>query len=134
METSILTSVKKVLGIDAAYTAFDEDVIMHINAAFATLLQLGIGPENGFMIYDAVPEWDDFIAPSADQNASKTYVYLKVRLLFDPPGTSFLLDAIRRQIEELEWRLNVSREYGLDGQMPTDSGETILDGGPVEGW
>lgn len=111
METSILKSTKKILGIEATYTAFDLDVITHINSAFSTLTQLGIGPINGFMIEDDTATWGDFLGTSDLQlNNVKTYVYLKVRLVFDPPQTSFHLQAIKEQIQELEWRINVHRE------------------------
>lgn len=108
---SILTSTKKVLGIAEDYTVFDEDIIMHINTAFSTLTQLGVGPVEGFMIEDATAEWDDFITNSDIQyNAVRSYVYLKVQMLFDPPQTSYLIAAKEKQIQELEWRLNVHRE------------------------
>lgn len=132
-ESSILTSVKKVLGLEASYTAFDQDVLMHINSVFSTLNQLGIGPENGFMIEDATPTWDLFLGGDTRINSVKSYVYLRVRMLFDPPGTSFLLDAMKEQIKEFEWRLNVRREeYAwVDPNpvvVPADP-DLILDGG-----
>jgi hypothetical protein len=107
---SILTSVKKVLGLDESYTAFDLDVLMHINTVFSVLTQIGIGPTDGYMIEDATPTWDAFIGTDNRLNAVKTYVYLRVRVLFDPPTTSFVADAMEKQIKELEWRLNVVRE------------------------
>lgn len=107
---SILISTKKMLGLDANYTAFDMDVIIHINSTFATLHQLGIGPIDGFMIEDGVPTWDDFLSGDKRLNSVKTYVCLKVRLVFDPPATSFAITAIQDQIREAEWRLNVVRE------------------------
>ena len=107
---SILTSTKKVLGIAEDYTVFDEDIIMHINTAFSTLTQLGVGPVDGFMIMDATAEWDEFIVDDIQYNAVKSYVFLKVAMLFDPPQTSYLIAAKEKQIEELEWRLNVHRE------------------------
>lgn len=110
METSILTSTKKTLGIAADYSAFDLDIITHINSAFSTLTQLGVGPAGGFMIEDDAANWSDFIANDLQYNAVKTYVYLRVRLLFDPPTTAYLTDAFAKQIQELEWRLNVHRE------------------------
>lgn len=111
METSILTSTKNVLGIAEDYTVFDLDIITHINTAFSTLTQLGVGPANGFMIEDEVAVWDDFIPMDDFQyNSVKTYVFLRVRLLFDPPQTSYLIAATQKQIEELEWRLNIHRE------------------------
>lgn len=110
MEQSILTSTKKVLGISADYTAFDLDIITHINAAFSTLTQLGVGPADGFMIEDADVEWYDYIENDIQLNTVKSYVFLKVRQLFDPPTTSYLITAMEKQIQELEWRLNVNRE------------------------
>ena len=111
METSVLTSTKKILGLAESYTAFDLDVITHINAAFSTLTQLGIGPPTGFMIEDSAKQWSDFLGiDDLNHNLVKTYVYLRVRLLFDPPTTSYLLGALQQQIEQIEWRLNVTRE------------------------
>ena len=114
MENSILISTKKVLGLDAAYDVFDLDVLMHINAAFSILQQLGVGPEIGFMIEDETAVWQDFILEPGSEislNLIKTYVQLKARMLFDPPTTSFLLEAMNTQIKEYEWRLNVFREF-----------------------
>jgi hypothetical protein len=110
METSILTSTKKVLGVAEDYTVFDEDIIMHINTAFSTLTQLGVGPVDGFMIEDATTEWNEFIVDDIQYNSVKSYVFLKVAMLFDPPQTSYLITAKEKQIAELEWRLNVHRE------------------------
>jgi hypothetical protein len=107
---SILTSTKKVLGIDADYTAFDEDILLHINSVFSTLNQLGIGPADGFAIEDATPTWDAFLDGDLKKNSVKSYMYLKVRMLFDPPSTSYLITAMEKQAQELEWRLNVVRE------------------------
>jgi hypothetical protein len=110
METSILKSTKKILGIGDDDTAFDLDIITHINTAFSILAQLGIGPPTGFMITDANAEWGDFLGTDTHLNPVKTYVYLKVRQLFDPPTTSYLLQAFNDQIRELEWRISVHRE------------------------
>ena len=110
MTNSILDSTKKNLGIAADYTAFDQDILMHINSAFSTLNQLGIGPVDGFMIEDETAVWDDFLLSDLRLNSVKTYVYLSVRLLFDPPPTSFTLSALTEQKKELEWRLNTYRE------------------------
>lgn len=110
MSDSILTSTKKVLGIEEDYTPFDLDILMHINSALATLNQLGVGPEEGFSIEDETETWSDFLGDDPRLNSVKTYVYLKTRFAFDPPGTSYLINAIQKQIEELEWRLNVVRE------------------------
>jgi hypothetical protein len=110
MEPSILTSTKKVLGIAETYTVFDMDILMHINAAFSILNQLGVGPVDGFFIEDESAEWEDFDVPANQLNLIRTYVFLKVRLLFDPPSTSFLITAMTDQIKEYEWRLNSFRE------------------------
>ena len=107
---SILTSVKKVLGIDENYEAFDQDIILHINSTFATINQLGIGPIAGFYIEDAEATWSDFLQDDPRLNSVKTYTYLRVRLLFDPPATSFAISAMEEQIREFGWRLNVYRE------------------------
>jgi hypothetical protein len=112
IEPSILKSTKKVLGIADEYKAFDLDIITHINSAFSTLTQLGVGPANGFMIDDESEVWTDFVEDDTDfqWNAIRSYIFLRVRHLFDPPQTSFLIAAAEKQIEELEWRLNVHRE------------------------
>lgn len=110
MIASILTSVKKNLGIDESYTFFDDDILLYINGVFSTLNQLGIGPDDGFAIEDATATWDTYLADNLKLNSVKTYMYLKVRLLFDPPTTSFAIEALNNQATELEWRLNVVRE------------------------
>lgn len=107
---SILTSVKKILGIDEANVAFDPDIIIHINSVFSTLNQLGIGPANGFMIEDATATWDAFLGTDPRLNNVKSYVYLRVRMLFDHPTTGYLIDAMKEQIREMEWRINAYRE------------------------
>lgn len=111
MEESILKSTKKILGLDADYTPFDLDIITHINAAFSLLNQLGVGPEAGFMIEDDTTLWSAYAIPMNQLSLVKTYVYLKVRSIFDPPTTSFMIEAVDKQIKEYEWRLNVFREY-----------------------
>lgn len=112
MEQSILTSTKKTLGIAEEYTVFDLDVITHINSAFSTLTQLGVGPSGGFMIDDTSATWPDFFGSEThfELNSVKSYIFLRVRQLFDPPSTSYLVTAMEKQIEQLEWRLNVHRE------------------------
>ena len=105
---SILTSIKKLLGIEEEYTQFDADIIMHINTVFLNLTQLGVGPSEGFLIKDDTAIWDDFIGDSSQLQAVKTYMYLKVKLLFDPPLSSSVTESMNRMIAELEWRLNVA--------------------------
>lgn len=112
---SILTSIKKLLGIEENYTHFDADIIMHINSVFAILTQMGVGPANGFSITGKDETWSNYI--SADQNIFslvKSYVYLKVRLLFDPPLSSAAIESINRQISEFEWRLFVAADPVAD--------------------
>lgn len=105
---SILTSIKKLLGITEDYEHFDQDVIMHINSALSALTQLGVGPEAGFFIEDSSAIWSDFVGNTSKLEFIKTYIYLKVRLVFDPPTSSAVIEAINRQISELEWRINVT--------------------------
>ena len=105
---SILTSIKKLLGIEEEYTQFDADIIMHINTVFLNLTQLGVGPSEGFLIEDDTAIWEDFIGDSGQLQAVKTYMYLKVKLLFDPPLSSSVTESMNRMIAELEWRLNVA--------------------------
>lgn len=105
---SILTSIKKLLGIAEEYTQFDEDIIIHINTVFLNLTQLGVGPEEGFAIENDAASWEDFINDNIQLQAVKTYVYLKVKLLFDPPLSSSVIESMNRMIAELEWRLNVA--------------------------
>ena len=105
---SILTSVKKMLGIPEDYEQFDNDIIMHINSVLMILTQLGVGPEEGFAIADKTDEWDDFIGDNVLLELVKSYVYLKVRLIFDPPQSSSIIEAMNRQISEFEWRINVA--------------------------
>lgn len=110
MEESILNSTKKMLGIVSDYEVFDLDIIIHINSAFSTLSQLGVGPEEGFMIEDDEAEWSDFVDAGITQNWVKTYLFLRVRLMFDPPSTSYVIAALERQITEQESRLSIHRE------------------------
>ena len=105
---SILTSIKKLLGIEEEYTQFDNDIIMHINSVFLNLTQLGVGPAEGFLIEDDTATWEDFIGDSNKLQAVKSYMYLKVKLLFDPPLSSSVIESMNRMISELEWRLNVA--------------------------
>ena len=105
---SILTSIKKLLGITEEYEHFDQDIIMHINSVFMILTQMGVGPEEGFTISDSTTTWNEFTNDDKKIEAVKTYVYLKVILLFDPPASSSVMEAINRSISELEWRLNIT--------------------------
>lgn len=119
---SILTSIKKLLGIEEEYTHFDADIIMHINSAFFILSQIGVGPSKGFRIEDENQTWDDFIPDMSEKNLelTKTYVYKRVKLLFDPPTGSVVMQATKEATNEFEWRLNVAAE-----SMDFDSEEEI---------
>lgn len=108
METSILNSIKNLLLVPDDLTEFDNMIITHINSVFLNLAQLGVGPEEGFSIEDETAEWDEFISDNAQLQSIKSYMYLKVKLLFDPPLSSSVIESMNRQIAELEWRLNVA--------------------------
>lgn len=110
MTDSILNSVKKQLGLDEDYHDFDFDVMTHINSVFLTLQQIGVGPESGYLIEDAEDEWWDLLGDDPRLNAVKTYVYLRVKNLFDPPQTSFHQTSMEKQIEQFEWRLQVAMD------------------------
>jgi hypothetical protein len=131
MEASILTSTKKILGVGEEYEVFDLDILTHINSAFSVLQQLGIGPVEGFMIEDKTVTWDELELPVNQLTMVRTYIYLKTRSLFDPPTTSYLIEAVNKQIEEHEWRLRELREQSVfvSGNVPTS---VIIDAGTIE--
>lgn len=111
MSDSILNSIKKNVGLPESYTAFDPDIILYINSVFSTLKQLGVGPPAGYSISDASSKWVDYLgADLLDFNEVTTYITLRVRMLFDPPQTSFHVTAMQEQIREHEWRMSVTRE------------------------
>lgn len=110
LDDSILATEKKMLGLDVDYTPFDMDIIVHINSALMTLTQLGVGPKEGFMIAGYDETWSAFLTNNVNLEAVKTFVYLKVRMVFDPPTNSFVMDAMKRESEEIGWRLNVQAE------------------------
>lgn len=107
---SILTSIKKLLGIEEGYDCFDTDLIIQINSALSVLTQIGVGPPKGFEIVDGSETWFDFLGEDPRIDSAKSYVYLKVKLLFDPPTNSSLLESTNRLINEFEWRLLVATE------------------------
>lgn len=115
MNESILTTIKKMLGIVEDYEAFDEDIIVNINTVFMTLNQIGVGPEEGFAITSKHSKWSDFIKEDKKLESVKTYIYLKVKLIFDPPSSSFVLESMKNNIAELEWRLNVQADSNKTG-------------------
>ena len=108
---SILSSIKKLLGIQESYEVFDTDIIIHINTAFAILNQLGIGPDEGFMIEGSDKSWDEF-AEGNKQKMAKSFIYIHVRLAFDPPSSTALLESMKRTLDELTWRLEIEGQSG----------------------
>lgn len=122
---SILTSIKKLLGIAEEYEHFDSDLIMHINSVFSILTQLGVGPEKGFMVTDKSAVWEDFIPSAVKLQMVKSYMHLRVKLLFDPPLGSAVIEAMNRQISELEWRIEV--EVDSEGGNTTEYDSQTLD-------
>lgn len=137
---SILTSIKKMLGIEAEYEHFDQDIIMHINSVFTDLAQIGVGPIKGFVIEDDIATWTDFLPEETNFHSVKTYMYLRVKLLFDPPSSSTVVSAIQREIDKWEWRFSiadsVSDVSNSDGQgtlnyeelynLPKINGKTLI--------
>jgi hypothetical protein len=113
MEDSILKTTKKLLGLGDDYTPFDLDVIIHINTALSTLHDLGIGPANGFAISSESEKWVDFLGDDPRMSPAKSYVFLKVKHIFDPPTTGYLVQAHADIMKELEWRLNAIRESDI---------------------
>lgn len=107
---SILTSIKKLLGLSEECENFDNDIIMHINSVFFILNQIGVNPDNNFSITDKTKVWDDYVPPTQNLQIIRSYVYLKVRLLFDPPLSGTLVEVIKSQVAEFEWRIMTSVE------------------------
>lgn len=120
---SILISIKKLLGITEEYDHFDPDIIMHINSVLMTLNQLGVGPSEGLFIEDDTTTWIDLVSDNTKLEAVKSYIYLKVKLLFDPPLNSAVIEAMNRNISELEWRLNISAETTTRREEEIQNGE-----------
>ena len=110
MSTSILNDVKATLGISYSDSSFDTDIIIHINSVLSVLNQIGIGPSGGLYIENASTLWSALLGSTTNIHAVKTYICLRVRILFDPPQTSYLIEAMNNQVRELEWRLNAIRE------------------------
>lgn len=119
--TSILETIKKMLGADKNYFPFDEDIIVHINSAFMALNQLGVGPEKCFAITNYEQTWEDFLGDSLDYEACKSYIYFRVKLAFDPPTNSFVVDAINKQLEEYAWRLTAQADERRKDDEPDNS-------------
>ena len=107
---SILITIKRLLGIAEEYEHFDAELIVHINSVLSILTQLGVGPSGGFTITDKYANWTDFIPDGNNLESTKSYVYQKVKLLFDPPQSGAVMDSMNRMISEFEWRLNTQAE------------------------
>lgn len=107
---SILTSIKKLLGITEEYEQFDTDIIMHINSVLSVLTQLGVGPTSGYAIQSKDNTWSDFIGDNVKLEQIKSYVYMKVKLLFDPPLSSAAIESLNRLTSEFEWRIQVTAD------------------------
>jgi len=118
MVDSILNTIKQMLGISSSDTAFDVDIITTINSVFMTLNQLGVGPETVYFLNDSNAIWTDFVTDPTDPakfSAIKTYIFLKTRLTFDPPSSSYVLTAFEKQIQELEFRLMIQADPPVVG-------------------
>lgn len=120
---SILISIKKLLGIDEDYTQFDTDIIIHINTVLMALTQIGVGPKDGFAITDEYAVWEDFIGDKPYLNSVKSYVYMRVKLLFDPPLSSAAIDSLKNLSNEFEWRLQVAAENNRSTEEEEESYE-----------
>lgn len=122
-DDSILKSIKRLLGPGAEQTEFDQEILMDINGVFFELQQLGVGPEEGFTIYDESEEWIDFTTNKKLLSAIKPYMYLKVKLIFDPPTSSSVLTSFENMVNRFEWRINVAAE------SPGSAGEEEIQNG-----
>ena len=129
--SSILNDTKLQLGLDPEYTVLDSQIITHVNSAFAELNQIGAGPEQGYEITDESDEWEAFIGTNPKLNLVKTYVYAFARMLFDPPQTGYLVDALKAQLDKLAWRINVLMEETIwvDPTPNLTNNDVIIDGG-----
>lgn len=113
---SILLNIKKMIGFDKEYTYFDRDLIININSCFATLHDLGVGPDQGFQITDKDDIWQDYSVSEPYLSMVKQYVYIKTKLVFDRPETSYAIQAMQSHASELEWRLHSESEYTRDAE------------------
>jgi len=134
MEQSILKSTKKILGVADDDSSFDLDIITHINSAFSTLNDVGVGPPLGFVIADDTPVWTDFLDNENESRLSKvqTVVFLHTKLLFDPPTSSYLLASTEKQLQEQLWRVSVNRE-DVEWIDPDPADVLLVDGGDPTG-
>lgn len=110
MDGSILNTIKRALGLEPDYDTYDLEVITHINSVFSTLQQLGVGTDEAYEIESADNKWEEFLENDKNLNAVKSYIFMRVKLIFDPPGNSFAVESLQKQVDQLEWRLNVYSE------------------------
>lgn len=108
MDKSILNTIKRMLGLEPDYTPFDTEILIHINSVFMVLQQLGVGPKDGFSITGPDEVWSDYIGDTKNLEALKSYIYLRVKTVFDPPQSGTAMEAMKQQIDEYTWRLNVA--------------------------
>lgn len=108
MDKSILNTIKRMLGLEPDYTPFDAEILIHINSAFMVLQQLGVGPKDGFSITGPDEVWSDYIGNAKNLEALKSFIYLRVKIVFDPPQSGTAMEAIKQQLDEYTWRLNVA--------------------------
>lgn len=113
---SILNSIKELLGIPAEQLNFDTEVIIHINSAFSDLYDVGVGPSEAFVIQDENDMWDDFLQGSVNYENAKQYVYISVKIVFDPPASAAALAALERRLDKLEWKLKEKAETTKNGE------------------
>lgn len=111
LDGSILQTIKKMIGLEVDYTAYDTDIIVFINSAMMTLQQLGVGPERGFVVTGLTEKWSDFLPSDTMLEGVKHYIHLCVKMVFDPPTSSFVMESMKAQKEELEWRLREQAEF-----------------------
>lgn len=120
VKESILLSIKKALGLLPEYDAFDDELEMHINGALSNLNQLGIGPAEGLQLDGADTKWSDLLGPSPKLQNAKTYIFIKTKLIFDPPTTPHLIKAYEDQLAEQEFRLTVTSDEMLATPLPLE--------------
>lgn len=118
MVSSILDDTKKVLGIASDYTVFDQDIILFINSVFADLHQMGVGPAAGYAIATSSDTWDEFLGDVMMLNNVQSYVFMRVKLLHDPPDTGYVVEAVQKEIDKAEWRITVAQEEYTDAHPP----------------
>lgn len=118
IEDSILHDIKQLLGQEWDDVTFDKDIIIHINTVFFELQQIGVGPDAGFSITNANDKWSAFITVDNNLAAVKSYIYIKVRFLFDPPSTGPLMQSLQAQADKLEWRLMVHTDPPVLSSYP----------------